>query len=990
MLETKNKKENKFHKTKALGIYSITLASLTLILGVSTIVLTQNEFLYNTVNSVFNGESRYLISGDASLAQRYDPDYTWKKDVLKAANDFNETICEEGTVLLKNEDGSLPLKKGSKVTVFGKNSVSPVFGGSGSNNGNSKIICGDVNDSLKEAGFVVNPVTRDYYKSKNSGQFRPNSPEMGSILTGFPVGESTLPYSKNVKDSYKKYNDAAVVFLSRIGGEGYDLPRSMSYDGESYLNWNNHDKKIPGARNIDDHYLQLDQNETDLLKEACDNFENVVVVLNSGSVMELGFLDDSAYYAYNSKIKAALWLGHPGNSGLSALGRILSGEINPSGKTADTMVRNLKNDPSWHNFGNYLENDGNRYTLDGNNKNAYFVEYREGIYVGYRYYETKAIEDGENWYKENVVYPFGYGLSYTSFDWSVDKTNIQSTLDGVQEIEIPVTVKNTGTTAGKDVVQLYYSAPYSEGEIEKPSRILADFVKTDLLEPGESKTYKLNLNVKDMASYDYKDANKNGFYGYELDKGTYSFGIYKDSHTLVSEGTSKLNEDVKIEASSNNTKITNLFDDVSNKIKEYLSRKNNFENFDSLKGASKKENRAVDQNFVNSLTYQLNDKTTDPWYSESAPTQSSSELNSSQTTIKLYDLFGKDYNDEKWETLLNQLTVSQMNSLISTGNYRTIKIDGISKPTTIDADGPMGFAIFMGEKTVYDTCRYASESVMGCTWNKELAKEYGKMVGNESLVGYQNGDGRTYSGWYAPAMNIHRSQFGGRNFEYYSEDSYLSGVMAQEVVKGAKEKGVYTYAKHFALNEQETNRDTTGLITWCNEQAMRELYFKPFQMTVENGKTTAFMSSFNRIGTTWTGGSYNLLTKLLREEWGFNGMVITDFNLKNYMNTDQMLRAGGDLNLSPSKGASSTSSSTDITMLRRATKNILYTVGNSNAMNGMGEGIVWGYHKPVWVVTLASINITFLALSLLVGGFYITFKIKNKKFKIENIKGEKL
>ncbi len=976
-------KQRRLLKTKGLGVYSLTMLSLSLVLVVTTVVVTQNKFLYNTICSALGSERRYLKSGDASAVSRFSSDFDSKKDVLKASNDLNEEIMEEGTVLLKNDNQALPLKKGSKITVFGKNSVNPVLGGSGSNAGTSSGVVYDVYSSLKEAGFETNPIIEDYYKSSDSGASRPDNPGMGSILTGFPIGEAAVPYSSKVTSSYSDYSDAALVFLSRIGGEGYDLPRTMTYDGKSYTNWDNNTEKIPGARNVDDHYLQLDQNETDMLDEACKNFSKVVVVINSGSPMELGFLDDSSHYAYNEKIKACLWIGHTGNSGLGALGKVLSGEVNPSGKTVDTMSRNFKDDPTWWNFGNNLIKDGNRYTLDRKDKNAYFVEYREGIYVGYRYYETRGETDGEDWYQKNVVYPFGYGLSYTSFSWDVDTSKVPSIINENSDITIDVTCKNTGSVAGKDVIELYYSAPYTEGKIEKSSKVLGDYVKTDVLNPGESKVYSLSLKGKDMSSYDYHDDNENEFKGNELEKGDYKISIGKDAHEVVKTCNTYVNETVLLKNNDRGKEVSNQFDDVSSHIETYLSRKNKFENYDKLKGSSENAYRSVTADFIKTLSYSLSDKETDPWYTAEAPKQSNSELKAEQCEVKLYDLFGKNFDDAKWDKLLDQLTVSQMNALVSSGNYRTVGLDNISKPATIDADGPMGYAIFMGDTSVYDTCRYASETMMACTWNTDLAFQYGQMIGNESLIGNEKGDKRTYSGWYAPAMNIHRSQFGGRNFEYYSEDPLISGRMATGVVKGTKSKGVYTFAKHFALNEQETNRDTTGLITWANEQSMRELYFKPFEMTVIDGKTTGMMSSFNRIGTTWAGGSYNLLTKVLREEWGFEGTVITDFNLKTYMNTDQMIRAGGDLNLSPSKSPTSISTATDIASLRRATKNILYTVGNSNAMNGVGDGIVWGYKMPVWEVILISINIGFAAITILIGSLYFVFKYQNKKMKSE-------
>ena len=346
-------------------------------------------------------------------------------------------------------------------------------------------------------------------------------------------------------------------------------------------------------------------------------------------------------------------------------------------------------------------------------------------------------------------------------------------------------------------------------------------------------------------------------------------------------------------------------------------------------------------------------------------------------------MIGIDYEDELWDKLLDQLTVEQMTNLVKTAEYRTARIDNIFKPLTVDADGPMGFANFMGDPTIYNTCYYAGEVVVASTWNVELIEKMGEMIGNEGLIGNEKGDGAPYSGWYAPAMNLHRSQFGGRNFEYYSEDGFLSGKMAIAIVKGTNKKGVYAYCKHFALNEQETNRDSSGLVTWANEQAMRENYFTPFEMVTKLGKARAMMSSFNRLGVTWAGGNYNLLTKLLRDEWGFIGMVITDFNLTTYMNVDQMLRAGGDLSLSADKKISDRTSSTFVTCVRRATKNVLYTIANSNAMNGLGPNSDLSYDLPLWVIRLIMLNV----------GLFIGFAtwgtimfIKKKHLKINDKK----
>ena len=981
------------HKVKALRVWFIVLSALFAFLFIVTLVLTQVLFLYNTINSVLGGERRYLKSGNPDDYRYYTTDYESKEDVLAAAQAFNEEIVEEGIVLLKNDAGALPLSGKQKITVFGRNSVNIVLGGSGSNQGDVGGAITDVNDSLTAAGFEINPVIREYYKNVSAGT-RPEV-AMGSTLTGYPICEAPLPYSQEVQASYADYDDAAVVVISRTGGEGFDLPRTMFWDGRGYTNWGNTERQpVTGARSADDHYLQLDAYETAMLAEACENFDKVIVVVNSASPVELGFLDDPGHYAYHENIQAALWLGHPGSNGLNALGRVLSGEVNPSGRTVDTFARDFRNDPSWYNFGNYMTNEGNRYwtaTSSGGeqDRNAWFVEYREGIYVGYRYYETMAAErdaadpgSGEQWYDGNVVYPFGYGLSYSQFDWNVSTPDIAgSTIDGDATIQVEVSVTNNGPYPGKEVLQLYYTAPYIAGGIEKAHVVLGDLIKTEELAVGQTETYTLSLDVRDMASYDYSDANRSGFAGYELDAGTYTFSVMKNSHEVVDSFECEIDETIKYEYSDVNeeVKVENRFDDVSGHIDEYLSREDCFANFNVLSGASERAYREISQEFANSLTWRLGDEVSDPWYAEDAPTQSNRVLSYKGTEVKLYDLIGKPHDDPLWDKLLDQLTVGQMRTLVSIGNYRTGDIENIGKPQTIDSDGPMGFASFMGADDVYSTCYYASESVLGATWNVDLAERFGQMVGDEALVGNEKGDGRTYSGWYAPAVNIHRSQFGGRNFEYYSEDSLLSGKMAAGVIQGAQSKGVYTYVKHFALNEQETKRDDTGLITWANEQSMRELYFRPFELAVKEGGTTAMMSSFNRIGGEWAGGSYRLLTEILREEWGFEGMVITDFNLKSYMNVDQMLRAGGDLNLSPDKGPSSVSTPTDITVLRDATHNILYTVANSNAMNGSGPGVVWGYALPWWVVWLIVADCGVFAVAATLCVFWRLRVHKNKQ-----------
>ena len=975
----------------------LVFASLFAFIFVAVMILTQNVLVYNTVSSIMGDRRRVLLEGDPAEYVRYTGDYETKEEVYAAANKLNERICEEGIVLLKNaETGgkpALPLAENERnVTVFGKNSTNAVLGGTGSNAGSSGGTKADLSLALEKDGLLkTNPVMRSYLSGSASGGGRPASPDMGVILSGFPTGEAQLPYSDAVKSSYAEYNDAAIVVISRIGGEGFDLPRTMRYTGSKYTDFANADKVIPGARAGDDHYLQLDANETDMLKEACDNFDKVIVVLNSASPLELGFLDDPQHYAYNENIKAALWIGTPGGSGLNALGRVLTGQVNPSGRLVDTYARDFKLDPTWQNFGNNNVADGNRYyTPDGDKlkiRKLAFVEYREGIYFGYRYYETRGLTAGEEWYGKNVVYPFGHGLSYTDFNHKVTPlTENGATLTADGKLSFTVEVENVGAYAGKESVSLYYCAPYTPGGTEKAHVVLGDFAKTELLEAETGKgTVTLEIDVRDMASYDYDNASGSGGSAYKLDAGEYTVYIGGDAHCWANPATPAFTYTVPAggfvyETTESGNKISNLFDDVSGHIAEYLSRENDFANFDALKGAEQLSYRTVTDKFVTDALAIPGDGKDMPWYTEETPVQSARVLSEAETTVKLYDLIGLPYDDPKWNELMNQLTVSQMVTLVRSGNFHSEYIENIDKPLTIDADGPMGFALFMGSDSIYDTCYYASECVLAATRSKALAREFGIMVGNEGLVGDERGDGTPYSGWYAPAMNLHRSQFGGRNFEYYSEDACLSGLMAAEVVTGASERGVYTFMKHFALNDQETDRDTcNGLVTWASEQAMRETYFRPFEMCVKTGKSTAVMSSFNRIGTVWAGGDYRLLTQLLRDEWGFNGMVITDFNVNPYMDADQMVRAGGDLNLIGDKPPKNVATATGIAAVRRAAKNILYTVAGSNAMNGHGAGIKWGYIMPVWEICVIIACILFGAGTAVIGVFtFLPYKPKSK------------
>ena len=1000
-----------FFKTvwKNIGcrVWLIVTSILLVLLLVVSLVLTQNMFLRNTLNTVLGRGNRYLVSGNPSDYIYYPSDYESKEATLAAANELNERIVEEGIVLLKNEGNALPIptqvsdssvSSSPRVSVFGKNSVDLVYGGSGSGGGNAADAA-TLEASLTAAGYTVNPVLQAFYEDDaRSGSGRGANPAMGSILAGLKTGETPQSsYTDEVKASYAEYDDAAIVVLSRIGGEGFDLPRTMK------TSFADDAEPVEGAKSADSHYLELDANEDALLSAVCAEFDKVVLLVNSSQPMELGFLYEGDYA---QKIQAALWIGGPGSSGINALGRILNGTVNPSGRLVDTYARDFTADPTYRNFSNNMVNDGDRYNVDGSNVLYFFVEYEEGIYVGYRYWETRGYTEAqagnEEWYAQNVVYPFGYGLSYTSFDWEViDRAPAaDSVLDADGSIEITVRVTNTGDVPGKDVVQLYYTAPYTAGGVEKAHVVLGDFAKTDLLYPAEQagegkpnyQDITLTVDVRDMASYDYTrdldgDAEAEG--AYVLDSGRYEVKLSRNAHDVVDATAYTLAEEqVFTTDADTDAAVENRFNDVSSHIRQYLSRSDWQGTWPTTPTDA---DRSVTREFINSLTYTVNDSASDPWYTDEMPEQSSYIVGYEDAEVQLYDLISwdkesgtvtVDYEDERWDTLLDQLTVGQMAQLIGTGNFNTMEIEGISKPRTIDPDGPSGFTNFMGDPSVYGTCFYATECVVGATWNVQLAYEMGKMVGNESIWGNQAGGGIPYSGWYAPAVNIHRSPFSGRNWEYYSEDGFLSGMMGASVIKGAREKGVYTYVKHFVLNDQETNRDANGLLTWANEQAMRELYFKPFELAVKEGETKAMMSSFNRIGTVWAGGSYALLTEVLREEWGFRGMVVTDYNLYEHMPADQMIRAGGDLNLTQSKMPSTTDlTATQVSCIRNATKNILYTVAGSNAMNGYGAGVVYRYEISPWMLILFCADAGIAVALAAWGAAVIVLAVKKQRAK---------
>ena len=899
-----------------------------LALGITANILALKAFP-ELIDGVLGGKTAVTDPNDAG--NKYEHTSTTKAQTLKFGNETTEKICEEGMVLLKNENNALPLPAHAKVSVFGKNSVKLVSGGSGSAApGESKPKT--LFESLKAAGISWNKKLEEFYKSNSkSGKGRPDNPSMDSGGTPtLSTGETPVSmYTEAIQNTYAEYSDAALVVLSRIAGENWDLPRFADDD-------------------YNKHYLQLDKNESDLLKHICNSnkFKHVIILFNTSNNIDTGFLKLPSDPDYNNKIDGAILVGSTGGNGIMALGRILTGAVNPSGHTVDTLYTKYEEDPTWQNFGNnrYLDANGkidrvaDSYMVGESKKVHYFVEYEENIYMGYRYYETRGLGD-DAWYNSHVTYPFGFGLSYTTFERTlVNKTALEAqALNKTDKISVEVKVKNTGSVKGKDVVQIYATAPYTPGGIEKAYKVLVGFGKTEELEPGAEETLTIEFVPYNFASYDSKDLNGNGFKGYELDSGNYVFHVGTDAHTDVDTFTMNLAEGVQWENDPvTNHPVVSQFEEVTAHMSGTVKNTSRNDWANTFPTMPTEADRQVTDEFINQL--KVRDAKNPNTYT-TAPTMGAKY----EETVILKQLCKLEYDDPLWDKFLDQMTFDEMKDLFNKAMYSTTDIKRLGIPRTTSADGPTGIVAFMGDPAVWGTCYYCSECLVAQTYNIKLATQEGKAIGEECLIGDtlnkanggRNGNsGLPYTGWYATGVNIHRSPFGGRNTEYYSEDPLLSGKFASAVVLEVQKYGVYTTVKHFAMNDQETHRSTQGQNYWCDEQAMREIYLKPFEMAVKEGKTMGIMSAFTRIGQQWTGGDYRLLTTILREEWGFVGTVICDFHTSKYMDSKQMLLAGGDLNLTGTEYLSASASDLDVAnCLRRAAHNTLYVLAHSNAMS---------------------------------------------------------
>lgn len=1009
----------------------ILIPIIAVLLGTIIAVTAVMNWASVTMDSFFGKGVQHII--DLEGTEEWDADYYGAKNYTEtattkaAAVEVARKIGNEGIVLLKN-NGVLPMKTTDKVTALGRSVVDPVYGGSGSGNVDTsqdyivtavEALTDTFGDNLNMD--VINRLQQVYdEKGKNSGGGWGSPLVRGEYGRGviqmdnpeasfYAIGEFPWTEYADVESTIDA-NSTALVFIGRPGGEGGDLTRDMSVN--------------ESGGSADEHQLQLNQHEKDMIAKAKEKCAKVVVILNMSTTMELGAL------AEDEGIDAILWVGSPGAVGFASMGDVLVGNVNPSGRTVDTYAADFTKDPTYGNFGD-AEYTNVEATGAQNRLMNKFVEYEEGIYVGYRYYETAASVYGDNWYNEwkssadkatgtGVVYPFGYGLSYTTFKQSI----VSSSTSG-DDISVTVKVENTGDVAGKEVIQIYYTAPYTPNGIEKAYVVLAAFAKAEVA-AGASVEKTLTFSKESLASYDYKTEK-----AYVIDEGDYEIKLMKNAHEMW-EGQSFTYHSSKIVYNANNVRASErvaqsyvnqdgtVTDTPAKRLADpnaqYIAATNRFDEVSAYMDATgmtnlsrsdmnatfptAMQNKAASDTVVKALAdfnYEtdatLGNVETSKVYRTDAPTTGV------DSGLSLIDMRGKNYYDKEWDQFMDQLTFTDTEiGVILSGAYNTSEVPDLGKPATSDHDGPMGWSVLFGAQP--DACAWCSEVLVAATWNIDLAYEMGETIGREALA-------LKYNGWYAPAMNIHRSPFAGRNFEYYSEDPFISGEMGTAVVSGAGKSGTYCFIKHFAVNDQETNR--LGVATWLNEQALREIYLKPFEMTVKNAKATidyiadengthkqstmraatAVMSSFNRIGGTQSSHNYALLTEVLRDEWGFTGMVITDFGGGNSI--DAKLRAGNNLELQMGQNVGMIQDKTTPTAqwaLRNSIKNIFYTVVNSNAMTDVKPGSIIYYDMSGWAVVLLIANILVYAL-ILAGIAWIVIRFIKVKKNPENYKGTK-
>lgn len=954
----KKAKKRMSNKTFA-GIWGTVLAILLIV------VLVGNYFAmkYTTIitRSLGHTTTKVTTTGDGSGDNEYfKSDYSSHEELVDHETEFSKQLVAEGIVLMRNQDNVLPLESSKKISLFGIGSAKFVYSGLGSGAIDTSKTT-SLKDALEAEGFQVNP---DLYSVYEKSEAR--------------VGKEEDPsaYLDSVADSVKEYNDAAIVVISRNGAEAQDLTEDQ---------------------------LSLSDAEMSLVKYANDNFDDVIVMLNTANAIEMGW-SDSQYFP---NIKACMWVGYPGQEGITSIAKALTGEVNPSGRLVDTYAYDAMSAPATQIF-EYGEWTNTNNEENGP-KNAYTI-YGESIYIGYRYYETRyedtvlgqgnaSTADSEYDYTKQVQYPFGYGISYTQFDYS----DFSLTENG-DNFTAQVTVTNSGDVAGKDVVEVYFQSPYTdydrENLVEKSAVELCGFEKTGELAPGESETVSIDIPKETLRAYDYTNAKT-----YIVDDGTYYFAIGDDCHQALNnilaakgyttadgmdaDGDDSLvgtyeqkefdNTTYAKDAATGN-EITNQFDYGNIQTYDdsyvYLTRNDWTGTWPTIYGEPNEKGRYNAEATEEFVQLSQNNIYQDDPDAEMPTTNSGDNIN-------LITMRGKDYDDEEWDAILDCLTVDEMVEMVRLGGWQTMAIDSISKPMSSDQDGPAGIS---GELIMSDVdCMgYPNQELLAATWNKELALEFGKCIGEDGLsVNVQ--------GWYAPGAGTHRTPLGGRNFEYYSEDTYLAGSMCANEVAGAQSKGMYCYLKHLVLNDQEQRR--YGISTFTTEQALRELYLTPFEMAVKDADCHGMMAAFNGIGGIWCGASKELITNVLGNEWGFHGIIVTDYASANdgYMFIDAGLQAGTDLWLNTDsevyKMGDVSDNATLVTALRNASHDILYTVVNSSAMNGIDENVVVKKVLPLWQYWLIAFDIAMAVI--IIGGVILVIRRCRRNNKIEIVVEEK-
>ena len=955
-------------------------------LAIALIIGNSYAFAFSSIISQTLGHAEsqlvQLPSDEVVDSEYYKSEFDSDDALHEAGLALCEEVESEGMTLLMNK-GGLPLGKGMRVSLFGMTSTNPVYGGTGSGSIDTSIAV-DPRAAFESVGYTVNPVLDEFNREKDDTYKRTSASIEGNSGVDYTVNECPVgEYTADVIDSFADYNDAAVVFIGRSGGEGSDLSQVNSESGE-------------------EGYLALSKNERDMVELASEHFDTLIVVINSSNSMELGWLEEY------SDIKAALWVGSVGTTGFTAVAKAFTGDYNPSGRLVDTYAADSHSAPASVNFGDFsytnadeLDDLSEPYFFSTQWTGKNYVVYQEGIYIGYRYYETRyedavlgqgnassaagVYASAGDWnYAEEVTYPFGYGLSYTTFAYS--DYSVSRNADG--DFEVKVTVTNTGDVAGKETVQVYMQSPYTEYDrehnIEKASVELVGFDKTELLGAGDSQEMTIVVDETELRTYDAYGAGT-----YIRDGGTYYFAVGINAHDALNNVLAAKGYDTSDGMDYNGDEAFAASFDIEEDLEIYSADAdtgteivNQFEGaeigayYDDIVYLTRSDwEGTYPETVVLTATAELMADlrlTAADFIGDVDESEYEMPVMGADNGLTAIMLRGADYEDEHWNDLLDQMTAEEMLTMVGLGGYQTQAVASIAYPGTVDRDGPQGISgtLVSGATGM----AYTSEVVIAATWNVGLVERVGELIGEDGLHIPKNDEGKSLVGWYGPAMNIHRTPFTGRSFEYFSEDGFLSGMIGAAEVRGAVSKGMMTYIKHFAVNDQDTNRK--GLATFAPEQAIREIYLTPFEYSVKVGGSNAVMTSHNRLGAIWAAGSENLNVNVLRDEWGFVGHIVSDYvGTPVYQNTAQAVIAGNDMMLATNTACYDSVALYEdnayvMTKVREACHNILYTGINSAAMNGIDQNTRIERITPLWQYWLITLDVVMGIV--FVGGIALT------------------